>query len=475
MKDYFTKRKKADRIWMHRMDILIWSTIALFSFLYVSLIFNQNIWTDEAFTLQLLQGNIREIIQGTAIDVHPPLYYLYCKPFFVLTGGSLQVQKILTILPQIGTLVLIATLFRKKAGDVAAFLSILFFACLPCTMEFSVQVRMYSLALFFVTLCAVFSYEAYTQNTKWSWLWVTIGALGAAYCHYFAFVSVIIIVGFLFLAIIFTKRELFLKWLIAAVCMIVGYLPWLGSFIAQVTRVRESYWIPKITREVIWSYFSWTLDLELLPGVKYVYIFLLFLATVISSVRFIKSREKEDAAAILALLIPFLTAVFGVAVSMTKSPIYRDQYVFPALMLLSLFFGLSFRKINWKCLIPVCGFLLLVGAVQYKECYRQEYKSSYIKETISFMDENLGQEDVILFNLKGMGFIYELYFPDTPIHYVEDFDFQSDFDNIWFFDTLYEWPITQQDLDENGLAMEHKGLYGIEHNEFNLYRVYHIQ
>ena len=67
-------QKKIDWIKAHVMDILIWGLIVFFSLLYVSLIFNYNIWTDEAFTLTLVQGNLKEIIEGTANDVHPPLY-----------------------------------------------------------------------------------------------------------------------------------------------------------------------------------------------------------------------------------------------------------------------------------------------------------------------------------------------------------------------------------------------------------------
>ena len=467
-------KTKLDWIRIHIMDILIWGLTAFFTLLYVSLIFNQNIWTDEAFTLQLVQGNLKEIVEGTANDVHPPLYYFYSKLFYDITGGSLQVQKILAILPQVGTLLLVATVFRKKFGDMAAFLSLAFFTCLPCTMEFAVQVRMYSLSLFFVTLCGIYAYEAYMENTKKSWVWVVVGALGAAYSHYFAFVSIIVIVGFLFLAILFTKRALLKNWVISAACMIVGYLPWAGYFIEQVTRVRESYWIPEITPEVIWSYFTWTLDLVLLPGVVYIFIALLAIATFICIVRLIRNRQKEDMTAILALLIPTVTAVLGVVISMTKSPIYRDQYVFPALMLLSVFFGLAFRKMNWKLMIPVCGFLLLVGAVQFKECYRQEYKSTYIDKTLAFFEENVGENDIILYNMEAMDFIYELYFPDMEMHYIRDFDLSSDFETVWFLNTFNQWPITQLDLINNGLTMDFMGLYGIEHNEFDLYKVYHV-
>ena len=151
----------------HYWDILIWGIIAFFAILYVSLVFNYNISTDVAFTMQLVEeNNYMGVIRGTAEDVHPPLYYLLIKPIYDLTRGSLWVQKFITIIPQIGTFVLVATVFRKRFGDVATFMSLLFFTCIPSTMEFAVQVRMYSIALFFVTLCGLYSYEAYMDNKK---------------------------------------------------------------------------------------------------------------------------------------------------------------------------------------------------------------------------------------------------------------------------------------------------------------------
>ncbi len=466
-------QEKIEWVKAHIMDILIWGLIGFFALLYISLLFNYNIWTDEAFTLGLLKGNIKEIIEGTAIDVHPPLYYFYAKVFYVITNGSLWVQKFIAIIPQIGTYLLIATVFRKKFGDTATLLSLIFFTCIPCTMEFSVQVRMYSLALFFVTLCGIYAHEAYMDNTLKAWVWVTIGALGAAYTHYFAFVSVIVIVGFLFLAILFSKRELLKNWFIAAACMIIGYLPWAKSFIIQVTRVRENYWIPEITPEVIWSYFVWTFDLELEPGVVYGVLGLLVIAGVIILVQIIRKKEGADIVALFAMLVPTMTAVLGVIISLSKSPIYRDQYIFPSLMLLAIFFGLAFRKINGKILIPVCAFLLFVGAVQYKECFRQEYKSTYVPQTMEFFEQNLSEDDYIVYNWDTFDFIYELYFPVEQMAYIEDFDFSQDFNTVWFLNTKWNPEIDPAVLEANNLSMDIIGLYGIEHNEFDLYMIYH--
>ncbi|MDE7017706.1 MAG: glycosyltransferase family 39 protein, partial [Lachnospiraceae bacterium] len=199
------------------IKIGIWGLVCFFTVLYISLLFNHNIWTDEAFTLQLLRGNVKEIIAGTAADVHPPLYYLYAKLFDVICGSSLIVQKIAAIIPMVATLVFIATVIRKHFGDMTSFLSLLFLSCIPCSMEFALQVRMYSLALFFVTVCAMYAYLAFLNGNKKEFLIFALSGVAAAYTHYFAFVSIIIITGMLLLAILIWRRERVVLWLISAV------------------------------------------------------------------------------------------------------------------------------------------------------------------------------------------------------------------------------------------------------------------
>ena len=56
---------KYERI-LHILNIIV---ILLFGIAAVSLSLNQNIWTDEAFTMQLLREDFTGIISGTAADV----------------------------------------------------------------------------------------------------------------------------------------------------------------------------------------------------------------------------------------------------------------------------------------------------------------------------------------------------------------------------------------------------------------------
>lgn len=451
---------------------ILWGMVIGITILYISLIFNHNIWTDEAFTLQLLEQNITGILEGTARDVHPPLYYLYAKLFALFSHRSLLIQKLAAIIPMTATLVIGATVIRKNWGNRVSFLFVLFLTCIPCSMEFAVQVRMYSLALFFVTVCGIFAYLAFMDGKKKNFFVFALTGVLAAYTHYFAFVSVIVITGLLFLAILIWKRERITKWIISALSMVICYLPWMPSFIRQVRNVEQGYWIPEITAETIWGYFTWTFDLELIPGAVLIFLLLLKGASTYNIIRIALHKRQIEIFALFCMLVPVCTTLFGVIASIYRTPIYRDQYIFPALGLLALFFAIAMRTANKGILILISLFFLFVGGVQYKECYHQEYNSTYVPQTEAFFSENLQEADYVLYNWEAFDFIYECYFPKEQLAYSEEFDFSRSFHVVWFLDTEGMPEIDTNVLGQNGLIMEHMGHYGIEHNEFEIYKIY---
>ena len=117
------KTQKSQKIYW----ILFGITCLLFCGLYISLIFNQNIWTDEAYTIQLIRENsFTGIITGTANDVHPPLYYLMLKIFINVFGDSIPVYKLFSICPLILCFVLAGTKIRKYWGEQTSLLFVFF-------------------------------------------------------------------------------------------------------------------------------------------------------------------------------------------------------------------------------------------------------------------------------------------------------------------------------------------------------------
>ena len=401
--------------WMKQnfWNILIWGSTAFFTFLYITLLFNQNVWTDEIYTLKLIENNFSKLLEEASLSQHPPLYYLTAKAARLVFGDSLLVQKTVALVPLSLTLVLGATKVRYLFSDKVSFLFIMILGCIPCSMEFAVQVRMYSMALLAVTTCGLYAYECYITEKKSVWFCFVLSAVAAAYLHYFALGSVMIICGLLFLFLVFFHREKLKIWLLSIVIMVVSYLPWLRVFIQQIAGVSEGYWIPEITVDTIWGYFKWTFGINKWDWPCYIFTLLSVFAGIVVLVGVIH-RRKDDVYAFLCMLVPTLTAIAGIVISLVSSPVYRDQYVFPSIGMFCLFLSIALsRFMQKKCAFligPVCLFLIFMGAVQYLETWRQEYKSTLTDQTVAFWNENVGKNDIIVYNGLPLNFVILIIF-----------------------------------------------------------------
>lgn len=127
--------------------------------------FGQDIWFDEVFSVNFIQHSYKEIAVLTGKDVHPPLYYWYLKFFhdigkvLVPAASSIVLCKLASMLPFVGIFVYTLTAIRKNFGLHIAGLFWFLVMTMPQISNYTVEIRMYSLALFFITAAFVHSYE----------------------------------------------------------------------------------------------------------------------------------------------------------------------------------------------------------------------------------------------------------------------------------------------------------------------------
>ena len=127
--------------------------------------FGQDIWFDEVFSVNFIQHSYKEIAALTGKDVHPPLYYWYLKLFhdigkvLVPAASSIVLCKLASMLPFAGIFVYTLTAIRKNFGLHVAGLVWFLIMTMPQISNYTVEIRMYSLALFFITAAFVHSYE----------------------------------------------------------------------------------------------------------------------------------------------------------------------------------------------------------------------------------------------------------------------------------------------------------------------------
>lgn len=266
-----------------KRTVFVLLLIMAFTVMYISLIFNKNIWTDEAYTMELVRENsFWGIVQSTANDVHPPLYYLIVKCFVLLFGDAFPIYKIVSVIPMVLTMALAFTHIRPWWGEQAAILFVVMVNAIPCVLEYAVQMRMYSWALFFVTWAGLGAYGMCTQEDQQAWrhccIQLAAASLLGCYTHTYAMLSCVCIYLVLFVHAlrqgITNKRWILLKGcLLSGSAVAVCYLPWLVVLIRQTMNRIENYWIEPVTWQVVRGYPEF-LFASRLPGSTAMYLIL---------------------------------------------------------------------------------------------------------------------------------------------------------------------------------------------------------
>ncbi|MDE7478775.1 MAG: glycosyltransferase family 39 protein [Lachnospiraceae bacterium] len=441
--------------------------VILISVLYVSLIFNQNIWTDEAFTIDLVSNNtIYGIISGTANDVHPPLYYLIAKVFVSMFGSGFQVYKIVSIVPVALTMFLSVIYIRPWFGTKTALLFLLFFNAIPSVMEYGVQIRMYSWSIFFITAAGLSAYGAYTEDGIKHWYILSLSALCACYTHNFAMISAVWIYVLLGASLIMRKKSVPVRWLLSGMLVGICFIPWLFVLLRQTSLRVDNYWIEPITANTIMGYFS---DLY---GSRLPFTTVMFAILLIAAVVSGNCRCEIKYYSILLLLIPLLTTLVGVLVSVLITPFFIARYLIPCMGLVALALAIGFGRDKSISFGLLCVFLVVMIGNSYYTNYIDEYCSTHTDELLDYLDENLTEKDIILYNNQLYGYIYACYFDKDMLCFLDEMDFNTDYETIWYFDSCISPWLPDTVLAEHGLTKEYIATTGIEQNDFILYKIH---
>lgn len=455
----------------NKLSYLIITLITILTLLYVSLVFNKNIWTDEAYTIDLVNSlSPIEIIKGTSIDVHPPLYYLISYGFVSLFGTSIQVYKLVSIVPMLMTMILGLCYVKPWFGTKASVLFILFLNAIPCVMEYGIQIRMYSWTIFFITFAAFSAYGFFRFQTRKHLLLLTLSAICACYTHNFAMISAVFIYLLLGIALIAKNKTFLLKWLLSGLAVSILYLPWLFVLYNQTQNRIGNYWIENIDTQTVLGYF-FDIFGSRIPFSTAMFVIIWISSFIILFVRF-KKESFTCTFALCLFAIPTFTAILGVLVSIHITPFFIARYLLPCMGLFSLGFAIAFNRQN----LVTCGilsiFLVCMIGNSYYTNYQKEYCSTHTDELLTYMDEHLSENDIILYNYEIYDFIYACYFDAEQLVFLSDMDFSADYENIWYFDSCTTPWLSDATLIEHGLTKEYIATLGIEQNDFILYRIY---
>lgn len=365
--------------------------------MYMMLTISKDVWTDETYTFALINHGFADIWRLTAADVHPPLYYFLLKLFLQLFGYSLTAAKVFSIIPY-GLLIAIGGFqLRKLFCAKTSVLFMILFLLFPFSMRYAVEVRMYSLAAFFVFMNALYAYRSWKKQKLSDWIIFAIFGAGAAYTHYYAMVSVGILYGLLFLHVFRSNRRLLKYWSLSVLLLLVMYLPWGKCFITQlIYKVNHEYWIEPINLEIVIDYVC------RLFGSSGIFAYVVFSGGCYTAalVYILWKKDRKDILiAVSSLAVPVCTIGIGIAASVLIRPVFIIRYVVPAVPLLVFFMAYVVGRMEKKILAAVILTVSLVGGGSafarnlYTE-YEMRECTCMFEEEYDFVDAYYVNDDV---------------------------------------------------------------------------------
>lgn len=234
--------------------------LSVFSVVVLGNVTRWSIWFDEAFSAYIIRFNFIEIVQYTAADVHPPLYYWLLKVWTSMVGvselGVRSLSLVFAIVGIIGVYVLVRRLFHSSRWALAASAATAFS---PMLVRFSDEARMYTLVFALVvwaTYALIRAIDA--PNKRW---WVVYGALIAAgmYTHYFAALAWLAHWIWRWYEVRKKRQERFWTrgWMWAHALAIGLFAAWIPTAVWQLTNVQTNgFWIPPLSAYTPVDYLS---------------------------------------------------------------------------------------------------------------------------------------------------------------------------------------------------------------------------
>jgi hypothetical protein len=190
------------------LPVLIWIVLLALVLRLARLGF-QPLWWDEGWSLYFATSDPGAMLQLTAVDIHPPLYYLLLHLWTKLFGPSPISVRLLSVLIGAAAVPLIYLVGRRlfgqqiptdpdrsrpigpagREGANVGLLAALLLAISPFHIYYSQEVRMYGLVtllglatLYFASVRGTIS----VRGNRWAWVGYVVAATAALYTQYYA-------------------------------------------------------------------------------------------------------------------------------------------------------------------------------------------------------------------------------------------------------------------------------------------------
>ena len=143
-----------------------WLVVGIFTVVTLMIGMQQSIWFDEAYSINLAKHSINDLINLTAIDVHPPAYYIFLHFWGGIFGFGELSLRLSSILLMALAILLMSVLVKNLLGKKIAILSTLFVGLSPMIVRYGFEIRMYAMATMFSVLASLILVKTERERRK---------------------------------------------------------------------------------------------------------------------------------------------------------------------------------------------------------------------------------------------------------------------------------------------------------------------
>ena len=427
-------------------------------FIWGAFCITNNLWYDEAYSASMVSLSWKRLIYITATDDHYPFYYVLLKLFYHLCGGGTHfwALKLMSVLFMLGYMLLgkyyVEKLFDRKISVYFMLFSLL----MPI---FSVQagnVRMYAVALFFLTLTGLSAYDIFREATHRKWIVFCIASICTVYCHTFALIQTFLFY-MLFLAaiLICRKKELVKGYFISGFTVAIVFSPWLAVTCRQfILRMRydDGSVSELATLNSVMDYCKeWFSAVETPIGIVVLLGLAICLILSYGAVDWV--RQHHNAAPAITASAFALTGIVGGVISATVNNCFMGRYAFPGMCFVMLWYAVGFSQIldtakekNKKWWVGgILAPAMLCFLLQYVSEIRLEYDDG-LQKYEDFIEEQVTENDAFIGPYTHTIFVnvyhpelhyyllgYKLYsLPFVNTEALTNYSQLETYDNLWY-------------------------------------------
>ncbi|HEY45291.1 MAG TPA: hypothetical protein G4O14_00755 [Anaerolineae bacterium] len=403
--------------------VLVFLLLPLSLILRIPKLQTRPLWYDEAFSIFLSRQSLGDIIEGTAADTMPPLYYFLLKGWMFLCS-QVWFLRTLGIVFSLGIVVLVYIATSRWFTQRAGFWAALFTAVSPLQIYHAQEIRMYALLAF-----ALFAYfifflrlwdERGTDRVPWSnWIGLVLCGTAAMYSHNLAVFSIIAPN----ILLIFRREWRFLcRLVIAQIGIGVLWLPWLVFVPMQIEKIQTAFWTPQPgLREILQTIIAFHTNLPLPDWFLPIAVFTSLLAMTLVFYEIVKVAKGNRVIHSL-LAVTLLPALLLFIASYLMRPLFVPRAIMLSSLTYYMLAGRVVSEINNRVIaLTMCLLIILPGLISLPSQYTFEsFPRSPFQAASDDLVVTIEEGDVIIHDNKLSYFPMHFYQPGLSQDFIAD-------------------------------------------------------